>query len=602
MDRSKESVEEFLVYQTENREELLNFTHTLSTLIGESESLFVPINSYNVKNESQHFQVEVTTKGKYHELQNAPAVLLSVRQFCEVVGKVLGCAAEAEAKLGTTLGPLSLCFSPGFKEVRLSPLMTQREKTDYLVETLSQILGKGRAGRNHFLSLSDLLYQLKDRVRSEETHALVDWWPGACSSAAATSLPQLNEFVKSDEWETVADLLDWTVALPLRFTLCMSRSCVCSAESQARVWTCARHFYGSEQCRLEADNSSECPLCISRRLIVVRQRSKEVQSTSTQQICPCGQEFSKRSGDWRLALLGSSQYESAAKCCSEACFTQFFPTQPVAAPIEIPEFDPNLCLECKQPRTSADLYWSFPCGDHGFCSVSCHSAFHRRIHSSSSWIDIPCLFCTKELTKWIRGDGDCYQPLLVQLETLQQTLLSCKTEKAAMDLALLRDEIQALIRERKTPQDPRPLSLSLKKLRDFTWLFTCCVCRKPTIVHRRWKRGAFLVRCEFKVHCVCSSDCAGSLNEVCPLCPDAQLYPISAPSKATQAVLRTIPASHCLCFESSTFYDLPECCHSVCVQCLGNYITEDYGDDMWYECSICSEKYEKALLMSQVFT
>ena len=599
-----------MAYQTENREELLSITQILSTLIGEPEPLFVPISSFTVSNESLSFRVEATIKGKYQELQDTPSVPLSVRELCEVVRKVLENAVEAEAKLGQTLGSVALCFSPGFKEVKLSPLMTQREQPDYLVETLSQILGKGRAGRYHFPCLSDLMNQLKDRVRTEAAHTLVDWWPEACFSAAAASLPQLNEFVKSEEWATVEDLLDWTVALPLQFTMCMSRSCICSQESQALVWTCARHFYGSEQCRREADSSAECPLCATRRLVVVRPRIKEVQSTPTQQICPCGQEFSQRSGDWRLALLGSTQYESAAKCCSEACFVRFVPTQPATAPIEIseldpiemPEFDPNLCVECKQPLRADGLLWRFPCQDHGFCSSSCHYSFHNGYSTSHNWIDLPCLFCTKELTKQIKGDQACYQPMLAQLETMQRAMLSFKTEKAAMDLASFRDEIKTLMYENKAPKDPRPLSLSLKKLREYSWLFACCVCKKPTIVHKRSNSAAFLVRCEFKVHCVCSPDCAGSLNEVCPLCPDAQLYPIPAPHKATQAVLRTVPASHCMCLQSSTYYDLPECCHSVCLQCIGNYLTEDYGDERWYECSICSEKYEKVLLMSQVFT
>lgn len=605
MDKMKESVEGCLVYSIENREELLRITNILSNLIGETVSLYLPIKSFKVTHEDHTFRLDVTTIGEYLELQETPSVSLSVRQLCDMVEKLLACAAEAEAQLGTALGVASLYFSRDLKDVRLSPLMTQGENGGYLAEMLTHILGKGRAGSTHFACLSDLMNQIRDKVRAESAGTVKEWWAGACSSAAANGLPQLNKLVQSEEWEPAQDLLDWTLDLPLCFSVCMSRNCVCPQEPQALVWACARHCFGSEQCRKEAGSSTECPLCSARRLVVIRPRIKETQSNPAQQICSCGQEFTQSAGEWRLLLLGSTQYENASKCCSEACFLRFFSAQPVPDPVQVPEYDPNLCLECKAPLPEVKdtwVLWYFPCQYHGFCSSECQSFFCGLYVSGGDRFDLPCLFCTREVTSKIRGDGDCYEPMLAQLEALQQAVLSTKTRKAVSDLKLLRDEIRELILERKAPKDPRPLYLSLKKLRSHVWLLNCCICQKPTVVYKYSSSAAFLVRCEFKIHCVCSPACAKNLTKACPLCPDAELTPVSATSEATKAVLSTFPASHCTCREPSAFYELPNCSHSVCLQCLGNDITVEYEYDNMYQCSICSKKYEKELLMSKIFT
>ena len=224
-----------------------------------------------------------------------------------------------------------------------------------------------------------------------------------------------------------------------------------------------------------------------------------------------------------------------------------------------------------------------------------------RLYTSRYLISLPCLFCNQELLSMAAGNYEKYEEMLKEMENLQKAVLSSRTEQAATELMLFYSEIKALIY--KGPRDTRPLYLSLKKLEEVTWLLACCVCHKPTSVHKFLSSDSFLVSCELKTHCVCSSACAQQLGSVCLLCPDARIaHIISSPSETTKAALQIFPAVYCVCNQSIASYDLPECAHSVCLQCFANSVAEIYADDSLYLCPICLQKYHKATLMAKVFT
>lgn len=595
----QESVENCIVHCIEHQEDLTYIINSLGDAIIRPDSPFIPITSFKVTHEKTRFQVEIETKGAYLLLKDVSVVALTVRQLCEVVRKVLECAAYAET-LG--LSALPLRFLHNFADVRINPLITHTEAGEEIEEVLRQVLGKGRAGRTHPAALSALLNQINTRI--ESASQLSDLWPNACISAAISSLSQLNEAAKMADWETAQDLLDWNINSSLRVAICMSNNCICPQAPQALVWTCSLHCFGSETCRYGSSITSECPLCASHRLSIRESTAETCKRTAVLQICPCGREFlQNKSEGWRLSLLGSDQYESAMKCCSEDCFVHFFSQNPLISPIETPEFDPNMCLECLQPLAlNSYETWFFPCKYHGFCSTRCRLEF-MRLYTSRYLIILPCLFCTQELLSMAAGNYEKYEEVLKEMENLQHAVLSSRTEQAATELMLLYSEIKALIYEGKGPRDTRPLYLSLKKLEDVTWLLACCVCHKPTSVHKYLSSDSFLVSCEFKIHSICSSACANRLGSVCLLCPDARIaHIVSSPCETTKAALQISPAAYCVCNQSITSYDLPECAHSVCLQCFANSITEIYANDSLYLCPICLKKYHKAALMAKVFT
>ena len=592
------SLESRLVYLTHSQEDLLPILHFLSLLIAQPESLFTPIHGFQVTYDSQRFQVEIETKEAYFQVQDTAPGPATVRKLCGVLGKVLECAAYAETQQGSRMGYESLLFRKDISDIRLSPLRSDR-KEGSIEETLRQLLGKCRAGRTHPTALSDLLDELRIRAKTESPSGLKDWWTSACAAASAASVPQLNEWLQRAEWESAQDLLDWSVDRSLRFAVCMSRSCLCTQEPHTVVWTCSRHCFCSDQCRAAASSSPGCPLCGTPH----PKGSTPSESTLALRICPCGQEFPQGSSDaWRLSLLGSTLYESATKCCSEPCLTRFFSELPINVPTQSLEWDPDLCLECQQPLS---LYqrntWSFPCKYHYFCSSDCQAQFTSR-YTPDYCIHLPCLFCDRELTCKLKADDERYREMLADMKVLQQTVLRSRAKSTAIEFILIWNEINTLITENKSPRDTRPAYLSLKKLGtgSWTWLLVCCVCQMPVSVNLFPASTSFLVRCEFKVHCVCSSACAQQLSSLCPLCPDSQLYPIATPDIASLAILRAVPATSCLCQQTPAFFDLPECPHSVCIQCLARCITMETNHS--YRCFVCFKPYDRKVLMSQVFT
>ena len=138
----QKSVENCVLRLIENQEDLLYIINSLGIVITHPDSLFIPITSFKVTHEKTRFQVEVETKGAYLLLKDVSVVDLTVRQLCEVVRKVLECAAYAET-IG--LPAVSLFFLLNFADVRLNPLITHSEEGEEIEEILRKVLGKAHS-------------------------------------------------------------------------------------------------------------------------------------------------------------------------------------------------------------------------------------------------------------------------------------------------------------------------------------------------------------------------------------------------------------------------------------------------------------------------
>ena len=588
-----------LVYLPSSRDDLLSFIHLLSTQIGDPDSLFTPVQSFQVAIERSGFRVDVITSGHYQPLREIPPQEISITHLCRVIGNTLRFAVKCEAQLDANLSTISLCFSSDFLDIRTC-LVSKEEDCLDIVNLTRELLGKGRAGLCHPPALANLIEQLGSLSHSESTHAICEWWSEACLLAARKCTSHLSSFIQQEDWRAVADILDWCFsAASVQFTICMNSKCEGKKRNPELEWSCARHFFCSEQCKNAVSSGPECSLCVSRR-VIVRPRRQEAPTAPVLRICHCGKQFSEGNDEWRLSLIGSSQYIPALKCCSETCFNQQFPKRLEESHVKVADDDYLLCLECKRPLDDK-LWWRFPCNFHGFCSSKCYMRFRKSYCMEEFSMFGPCLFCTRELIDLIPEGRDCYQPLLEQIEMEQQNVRSHPRPEVVRDLMLLYAETKQLIVERKDPKDTRPLYLSINQLFSSTWLMTCCVCRHSTAVHHFIPSLPCLVRCEYKVHCVCSYECYEKLGSDCPLCSDSKLIPIEDAEDATLEVLRAIPITFCLCRKSISFCDLLECAHSICVQCLASDLTDEWrGYDGWYSCPICSTKYTKDSLMSEV--
>ena len=359
---------------------------------------------------------------------------------------------------------------------------------------------------------------------------------------------------------------------------------------------CEEHQFCSQDCLTAARDSSgvqspQCPLCPipsskPRRVVMVKKRPSKPEEMS-QKCLKCMKDFVWNSSDsWRLDRLGSSEYDKLKLYCSEECFLQ--EKQPIME--EMKGSEGVLCASCggNVPAEGVILH----CRMHGLCSSSCRSAYYRTENMAVHQSFDGALLCYQCLEQYLTEIGPSETP---EVRILQQKLAYFK-------------QPQGYIRGQGCPHCTNcayidcGYYLTPAIITYHTYQTFCIFCDIPIRINKRLEAEfvlsedmPFLLRCEFRLHGVCSRIClrravSSSDDSTAIRCPRCPVSVISAET-VTMALNTANPTIECIrrtpmlhhCGDGVSIFVLNGCCHEMC----GGSIDAHVGEDDLVHCSIC---------------
>ena len=609
-----------IVFSTDSEEELKFRTVLMLVQIVKEPSFMLPIHSFQVSHPDKYYQISLRPNGNVTSLTPPPPQHppLPPQRLLTIIPELIGGLMKAEAEYE---GPMVVdgegVFVAGeWKEVRLAQTMkrAQGEASSIGLQPILILLFAQYSSRvdSPFTSvLSELLASLRALTSTAPLQHLIAWWESSQPQRTVLLIDTLNETVRERDWDSAQSALEMMDLAKLRFVACWNDKCKGTHDGEI-VSYCPDHIFCSSTClsSLFPDKPTRsCPLCLVPPPPLVLRRLKVTAKPATPakiSVCPCGTQFSPTDNEWTIPLLGSSRYSEAITCCSEHCFTVYFPDKAWKG---ADEKETEGCLYCGAGRGQLNSHgftmeMEMDCKVHFLCSMECYHVFEEKsMLGINCWPTCP--YCVRHLSDLAQMRNQEYEGELQLVEEKQKQWKELQTREAIMDVMETAIEVKALILQKKKMRDPRPLYASAKKNYKIPILLACCHCRASICIDsdyisktKQFRRGAFLIRCELKVHGVCSLACweaIESAGENCPICPGFALDIESAHADwavthPTAQVLRRLHATFCNCQLSTGFFSLSRCSHEVCRECLGR-ILEETNYSQWYSCFFCGENY-----------
>ena len=250
------------------------------------------------------------------------------------------------------------------------------------------------------------------------------------------------------------------------------------------------------------------------------------------------------------------------------------------------------CMECGNDLPS-DPRQLFPCKAHGFCGSDCLHTYISKYFPHDSWLPV-CLFCNRYEEAMIAPElipnGES---LMARLTDLKKRCLASKGEDFAVCVALAdaASELRCM-RDRLVQTSPQwPLCLSHILLIDSCYALRCCFCQKNTFVHKRratemqkWGDRPFLIKCDFKLHAVCSNTCFR--KGACPICPGSRIHDWLLEGKEHKTIEALRRSAGIACLHDRVTTPLRGCSHELCDECIENQ-QQEYG---YICCFICGSR------------
>lgn len=254
------------------------------------------------------------------------------------------------------------------------------------------------------------------------------------------------------------------------------------------------------------------------------------------------------------------------------------------------------CVECGAdlPRTAL----LSGCNVHGFCSEVCLTKHTSKYFPYSTWIPAICLSCNRFEEMMVASDAVPNGQSI--LETISELKERCRASQGSEFevCVVLADSIAELgcITSKPVYSTPQwPLCLSHRLLSETCYLLRCCFCHKNVFVHRRnneemrkWGDRPFLIKCDFKLHAVCSKACFS--RGVCPICENSRIHDwlLEGKEHPTVEALRRSASVACSHPEFRRTLPLYACSHELCEECIESQ-QQHYG---FVTCHICGSQSE----------
>ena len=254
------------------------------------------------------------------------------------------------------------------------------------------------------------------------------------------------------------------------------------------------------------------------------------------------------------------------------------------------------CMECRGDLPDTALLLA--CKVHGFCNEVCRTKHISQYFPSSTFDPIICLSCNRLEEKLIARSTESNGQS--RLEIISELKERCRASQgSAFEVCVaLADAIAELVCVSLVPVYTTaqwPLCLSHRLLLEKCYLLRCCFCEKNVFVHRRnneemqkWGDRAFLIKCDFKLHAVCSQACFR--KGVCPTCPDSLIKDQLLASKEhpTIEALRRSAGVACRHAEVRRTLPLYACSHELCAECIDTQ-QHHFGSVICYICGSQSD-------------
>jgi hypothetical protein len=272
--------------------------------------------------------------------------------------------------------------------------------------------------------------------------------------------------------------------------------------------------------------------------------------------------------------------------CSEECFLQEKP--PIME--EMKGNEGALCASCggNVPAEGVILH----CRLHGLCSSSCRSAYYRTENITVHQSFDGSLLCYQCLEQYLTEIGPSEAP---EVRILQQKLAYFKQPQG-----YIKGQVCAHCANCAYIDCGYYLTPSI--IEYHTYQTYCILCAIPIRISKRLEAEfvlnddmPFLLRCEFRIHGVCSRIClrrGASSSDVstgmrCPRCPasvitaESLALALNAANPTIECIRRT-PLLH-ICRSGVPTFVLNGCCHEMC----GGSIDAHVGEDDLVHCPIC---------------
>lgn len=246
------------------------------------------------------------------------------------------------------------------------------------------------------------------------------------------------------------------------------------------------------------------------------------------------------------------------------------------------------CMECGNDLPSDPRLFS--CKAHGFCSGNCMRTYISKYFPHDSWFPV-CLFCNRyeeaAIAHELIPNGES---LVARLADLKKRCLASKGEDFAVCVALAdaASELGCMSNSLVQTSPQWPLCLSHLLLLYSCYALRCCYCQNNTFVHKRnanemgrWGDRPFLIKCDFKLHAVCSNACFR--KGACPICPGSRIHDWLLEGKEHKTIEALRRSAGIACFHDRVTTPLRGCSHELCDECIQNQ-QQEHG---YTCCPIC---------------
>ena len=582
---------------TKSAEEVMGWTMRATRELVQPQDCFVPVRSVCSARVGDLWQVKLEYADRFRNFGDIAAgkASLELAKAYTFLRSTLVAAIAAEAAIGPfSLRPEDLYLDASGRAF-LSPLVQNSPKTTGIVPIFETLKGNWKGQDSVLPLIFALLKGLLDCAKQQDLNTTLTYLSEAVQDMASNVLSTANALIKTSDivaWQSLAPLSRlFLEVFPVAFTLCCSP--MCSGLGRLRVTACAQHYFCSEACKLACtgQDKGDCGLCSGKKR------------------CFCGNE---PKSEWRMTYLGCALYTETAKYCSEACFLIRNPPKPVSdADAEV-----WTCLNCETIGEVHEPRYSLDCGEHVFCSSKCYHEYLRETVPPGFEIWPQCLICSKSLTVLAKESRrtEEMRATIARIDQERATYLRIKNHTAFSSLFNMINEVEAMLIQDVRPGMKFNEEICMEDMLNHVHFLECLACQEPTVVHKRqrtemltWGDVPFLVKCELKLHAVCSMACLDALRQGrgnCPVCGefaiDFELASVSRSLKhPTLEALRRTAGSYCRCRRYDTEYiSLPKCAHEVCAQCLLTHLVDKQEED--YTCKLCQQETSREYLLTQV--
>ena len=542
---------------------------------------FVPVSSVHTTKEGDKWKVRIELPDDYFSYSEVVVGTeqLPLEQVYSFVKTLFASMISAEKLIGPFAIEAEQVYINSSGQVRVSTLLAASDRTTGICVILEEFK-KIWDGQDLVQAKHDVIDKAAELAETQNLQAAYDLVMTEIHKRLSVAISDLNRITRYMDLLPLIEpfkplMILFLSTFKVRASVCMHPQCYEGGTDQITI--CGKHYFCCEKCRNECSDRNLCKLC------------------GDGLRCVCGRLVNDA---WRKVYMkNDEEYPLTANFCSNECFRRRHPKEVIDRKWK--------CLLCGGIPQSDLLVLN--CGEHMFCSTGCYK--HYCISSIPEGVDIGnrCLFCSHTLMKLAREKKreEEIAPMIGKLDQLRANI----TNQDAFTVFLNNIyQIEEILHQEITKKYTWPLFLDSEKLCKSVHFLSCLKCKKPAVVHirkeeemKRWGEGPFLLKCEVRLHAVCSRTCYQWLRGNCENCPYCGNFALDfAAAEATPSsghpsleAIRRTPCECCHCgLTDQEYIPLPSCAHEVCRQCL----ILDTTTDQVYACQLCQQKTERELL------